>query len=528
MTRHGAAVLIAAVLSLARPSGATTVVPMRPRDLVQASIGAVRGQVTAIAAARDGVTGAISTYVTLAVDEVLFGPLPGGELVLREAGGRVGAREEWTFGSPTYRVGERVLVFLAANADGTLRTAEMAMGKFALSDAFGGTRAVRDLSRDVLVLDPATGRPRAGAKDDLPLAALRTVSRARAAAAPVRPLLTRPDTAGLRLESRPAFILLQPESRWFEPDDGVPIGFRIDVTGDATIGPEASRAAVQAGMAAWTALPESPLSLDDAGDDQPAPFLGCPDGNRVVFNDPFGELDDPRNCRGTVAIGGFCNTGETRSVNGRTFKRIVTGKVTFNDGWGTCPVWTPCNLAEIATHELGHTVGLGHSADTSATMAAMAHFDGRCASIEPDDAAGIAAVYPIPPPPTETPTETSTPAPTLTPTRTGTITRTPSRTATPTRSLTPTRTSTPTRSTTPTRTATSTRTSSASPMPTASATAPPVATATMTATASATADATASPTASRTATTTATATPTPAPGSWLDVVIEALRHTLGA
>ena len=530
MTRIGVAALLAAIASLAQPARATTVVPMRTRDLVQASVGAVRGQVTAIASATDPSTGAIDTYVTLAVDEVLFGPLSGGALTLREPGGQVGLREEWTFGSPTYRVGERVLVFLTPNPDGSLRTTAMAMGKFTLRDAFGGARAVRDLGREVLTLDPATGAPRAPVKVDRPLAALRTAIRdvADIAATAPRRLHAQPNMAGLRLESRPAFILLQPQSRWFEPDDNLPVGFRIDVTGDATLGTAVSREAVQAGMAAWTALPNSPLSLIDAGDDQPAPFAGCPDGNRIVFNDPFGELTDPRNCRGTVAIGGFCNTGETRVVNGTTFKRIITGKVTFNDGWGDCPVWTPCNLAEIATHELGHTVGLGHSADTTATMAAMAHFDGRCATVEADDEAGIDAVYPIPPPPTETPTETSTPAPTLTPSRTGTSTRTPTRTTTPTRSMTPTRTTTPTRSATATRTATPSHTPLLSPTPTASSTASPSATGTASPTPSTTATATTSATATASPSATASPTVPPTPASWLGVVVEALRHALGA
>lgn len=511
-------------------------VPMRTRDLVRASLAAVRGQVTAIAAATEPDTGGVSTYVTIAVDEVLFGPLAPGDVVLRERGGRVAGRQEWAFGNPTYRVGERVLVFLSANADGTLRTTAMAMGKFSLRDDFGGARARRDLGRDVLVLSPAGGRRHID-KDDVPLAALRTAIRTAAPSAspPAVGLRVHPDMTAVYLEPRSSFILLQPASRWFEPDDGLPIGYGIDTTGDATLGALISRTAVQAGFAAWSSAARSPLTLYDAGDDEPAPFSGCPDASRVVFNDPFGELDDPRNCRGVLAIGGFCNSEDTRVLGETKYKRIVSGKVTFNDGWGDCPIWTPCNLSEIATHELGHTLGFGHSADTTATMAAMAHFDGRCATLEPDDVAAIESVYPIPPPPTFTPTVTPSLPPTATVTRTGTITRTPTRTLSPTRTVSPTRTQSPTRTATASRTASPTRTGTATqtgiptatPLSTATATASPSHTPSppATATAFATPSFTASTTA--TATATATATPVPTPGSWFDIAVDALRHALG-
>src|SRR6185295_17744137 len=98
------------------------------------------------------------------------------------------------------------------------------------------------------------------------------------------------------LESHPAFVLFNPLVRWFEPDDGVPIGYVIDTTGDVTLGLEVSRLAVNQGMAAWNAVANASIELRDVGDSAPAPFGGCPDENRVVFNDPFEELDAPKEC----------------------------------------------------------------------------------------------------------------------------------------------------------------------------------------------------------------------------------------
>ena len=84
-----------------------------------------------------------------------------------------------------------------------------------------------------------------------------------------------------------------------------------------------------------------------------------------------------------LAIGGFCASSETRTVNGTSFRRIRVGKVTFNNGWSSCAGWNRCNLSEVATHEIGHTLGFGHATDFDATMYASAHFDGRCASLSP-------------------------------------------------------------------------------------------------------------------------------------------------
>lgn len=502
---------------------ATTVVPLRARDLVAGSVAAVRGRVQAIGAALDPTSGTLHTYVTIDPLEVVFGHLPPGPLVLRELGGRAGGHELWIFGSAEYRVGESVFVFVSRAADGSLHTTGLGLGKYGIVERADGAHAVRALSHDVTVLDARSGGPDEALRtDDQRLGdLLATVRRLAADSSRVAAAVSPPHVA---LEPRTAFVLLNPFSRWFEPDDGRSIGYFVDATGDATLGPAVSRAAADAAFAAWTAVAASPLTLEDAGDAQPAPFAGCPDDNRIVFNDPFGELDDPLNCRGVLAIGGFCNSGETRTINGSQFRRIITGKVTFNDGWGACPIWTACNLAEIATHEVGHTVGLGHSTDDTATMRREAHFDGRCAALAADDEQAIDFVYPVPPPPTDTPTVTATLAPSATPTRTGTNTRTPSRSATPTRTASPTRTLTATRTASPTRTTTFSPTGTASVTPLATSSATASATASPSPSASSTPSATRSATA--TITPTATATPPPTPGSWLDLLVDALRRAL--
>src|SRR5262249_30385371 len=60
-----------------------------------------------------------------------------------------------------------------------------------------------------------------------------------------------------------------------------------------------------------------------------------------------------------------------------------------------CSFWNATNVAEVATHEIGHTIGLAHSTDPSATMYSFAHFDGRGAGLTDDDRAGVSYLYPV-------------------------------------------------------------------------------------------------------------------------------------
>jgi hypothetical protein len=433
------ALVAAALCSWLSAAGATTFVLMDEPTLLHSSAAVVVGTVTAIESG-GAPDGPIYTYVHVQPERIIKGALGLDPLVLREPGGTVGERREWVYGAPEFWVGERALLFVSRNPDGTLQTNSLAMGKYSLGvDIAGHTTAVRDFGTGASVLIPATGELVDGPRHTqrfLPLLKrLRRLARGEPRLQSMRqPLTLVPEElAGTPTQFQEAYTFLgSPPARWFEPDSGQPVTYLIDSRGDVTLGFATSRAAVDAALAAWTNVTTSSLVLQDGGITAPGPFSQC-SINRIVFNDPNKELTNPSNCSGVLALGGYCSTGNTTVVSDTTFMQIVTGKVTFNNGWGVCSIWTKCNLAEVATHEIGHTIGLGHSTDPNAIMYATAHFDGRCEALESDDIAGVSSIYP----------QSGTPAPTGSRTKTSTPTRTWTRTPAATQTFTPTPTPTP-------------------------------------------------------------------------------------
>jgi hypothetical protein len=113
----------------------------------------------------------------------------------------------------------------------------------------------------------------------------------------------------------------------------------------------------------------------------------------ILFNGCDGRWS-PTACSGVLALGGLgWNSGQTKVVNGVTFVRARAGFVSFNP-YAACSFGDACNVQEITTHELGHALGLGHSALTDPTMYGFAHFDGRCAGLRQDDRDGMTFIYP--------------------------------------------------------------------------------------------------------------------------------------
>ncbi|MFY9571181.1 MAG: FG-GAP-like repeat-containing protein [Blastocatellia bacterium] len=385
--------------------GTTVVRPLDDTMIVEARA-IVRGKVLSVASSFDEQHNNIYTYITIKVQEVLKGQISERRIVIKEPGGQVGEQGSIVFGTPQFKPGEKVLLYLDTWNDGSLRVHEIFLGKFDIiqDPKTGQEFAVRSESgENVDVVPSSNGHSKGPITDRMELSAYTRMVRNRLTANWDRsrqfeetyyrnaPLLSRPlEFARLSEDGElsPQYTLISSANpRWFEPDTGQSVVFMVntDSPPSATIIND-----VNAAMNAWSVVPNCALRVANGGTTGACnPAVGL---NTIIFNNCDGRWS-PSACASTLALGGLSWTGVTKVINGTTFHQATAGFITCNP-YAACNFSNACNTQEILTHELGHTLGLGHSTDSSATMYAFAHFDGRCASIRPDDVAGITFLYP--------------------------------------------------------------------------------------------------------------------------------------
>lgn len=395
------AVLFACAL-LPTPARATVAVAVPPEDLAEDADAVVTGHVTRIAGHWDPAQAQVFTTIAIRVDDVLKGEVADPEIEVVQPGGVVGSLGSWLQGSPEFEVGERVLVFLTEQADGSVRVSHLYLGKYSIVTDIetGDELAVRDPNpAGVLVLPGPDGPVLSPEADAEVLDAMKAKVRQHAARGKpgkrLRKEKLRGQLAPATTEASTAFRLYGNPTRWWDPDLGRPVTFRINSAGEP-LAPTRGFGQVRDALAAWSSVPGSSLRLADGGTTT-AQGIGIDSVNAISFRDPYNQIGSPgRGCSGILAMAAhFYLSSSTKVVNGKTFYRIIEGDVVTNKGWEGCGFYEVyANFAEVITHELGHTVGFDHAADRNATMYGVAHFDGRGAALTSTDQAGVVFVYP--------------------------------------------------------------------------------------------------------------------------------------
>lgn len=423
------ALLLAVVLT--GPLAATSYVQVSDEALVDESPLAVVARVTAVdrSVVVKGRSGsALMTEYVLEIEEPLKGDAPGRVLRMRLPGGVApdGAGLK-IYGMPSFRLGERALLFLEPDGHGAWRPAHLLLGAFREVRAGDRSIAVRNLREATEVRKTPDGVETAPGNDRLRDfdAFVRWVAARGAGARPEADYLIGYLDSQLLRQKIDKYTLFEDdddgfELRWFEFDRGLNIDWKAYSTGQQGV-PGGGYGQFQTALQAWNGEALTPIDYRYTGKTNSTNGLEVFDGvNTIVFNDPTNILPS-FSCAagGVLALGGPWYESATISFSGRTFHRIVSADIVTNSGLACFFDDSPDGskaAQELFGHELGHTLGIGHSCGDNdgpdpnclnpvfddALMRAFIHDDARGARLNADDRAAARDLYSqIPAPPVQ-------------------------------------------------------------------------------------------------------------------------------
>ena len=401
MRRRSALAAAALLLVLSAAASASTVRYVTDAALIAQSDRVVHGRVIAQRTTRNGSARAIYTVTTLAVIEDLTG-VDSTTVEVWELGGTVGRDALYVGGAVRYEVGSEVVVCLRRGPRG-LHAIGMGLSAFDLAaDADGRPRLMRQV-RDTLVLGGPRRLPNP-TLDEFRDLAQRVTGRAAhagrtAASAP-------PETRRRQDANGATGAVFVDGSRWREADSSSPIRYYLNSGAVSPIYPADASSALQTALAAWTNPASASIVLQYGGfTSQPTsegPWNGTIPANSVVisFEDPDHEIDDPV----LAFTASYSIAGAGGTLHGTSFSGLTDAAIKFNNAADLPPSFRQSlDFTRVLTHEVGHSIGLGHTQDdgTVADPQADIMFASCCSvatptppSIGPDDLDSLTYLYP--------------------------------------------------------------------------------------------------------------------------------------
>lgn len=392
--------IVSAVLLLLvgfHPASATTALPIQDAALADQAVMIAEGTVTGAGPAFR--PGRPATEYRLRVERLIKGDAPGGTVVVRVPGGAASnGLKLKIWGAPEFRIGERSLLFLVANQDGTYSPLHLAMGSFHELRSGAERLAIRDLSE---VYQAGSGETAEGVRN-LDRFGRWLMDRAAGVEREADYFVAAPKMGRAWEEIN---YLGGIKQRWLEFDRKEDVVWRAHFAGQPQLASGGFNE-FQAALQAWNNEPSTNIRYKYNGTTATATgFQGFDNQNVILFDDVNEEAPGSFSCPRPGSGSGILAIGGTWYDDSTTPATVGGADIVINNGAG-CWFTSSKRAEQIYGHELGHTLGLGHSCGdertgpcntnekTEALMRATAHPDNRGARFGSSDRAAIVSLYP--------------------------------------------------------------------------------------------------------------------------------------